>query len=68
MSVWEMVRRYRTLVLGFAALGVFTYCAVAIFGADPRALLGIAVACLLLVGLMAALGFLAAWVLRRFRR
>lgn len=68
MSLWTRIRRHRTLMLGFVALGVFVYGAVVVFGVDPQFMLDITLGSLLLVALMAALGFLLAWVLHRFRK
>src|SRR5690606_16849770 len=55
MNLRAFFKRYRTLVLGFVALGVFVHGAINVFGVDPWVMADIAAACLALVVVMAVL-------------
>ena len=68
MNVREIFKRYRTLILGFVALGVFVHGAINVFGVDPQVMAEITLACIALVLVMAVLGFLAGWVWQKLRR
>lgn len=67
MNLRAFFKRYRTLVLGFVALGVFVHGAINVFGVDPWVMADIAAACLALVVVMAVLGLLAGWVWQKLR-
>jgi len=65
---WKLfLKRYRTLILGFVALGVFVHGAVNIFGVDPWVMAQIALACVVMVAVLAVLGFAAGWVWQKLR-
>ncbi len=68
MNVRILLKRYRTLILGFIALGVFVHGAINVFGVDPWVMAEIAAACIALVVVMAVLGVLVGWLWQRLKR
>ncbi|TNF34693.1 MAG: hypothetical protein EP312_05840 [Gammaproteobacteria bacterium] len=67
MNWIPFLKRYRTLILGFVALGVFVHGAINVFGVDPRVMLEITLACVAMVVVLAVLGFAAGWVWQKLR-